>query len=135
MPNRYLITLLLGAFFAAPFIAAQTPSLQWAFTRPGYGQYQDNYRMQPDASGNILLAGKFYSTLDIDPGAGVYNVNAQGLNDFFVEKLDANGHFLWGISLGTPGYDDLAQIRLDAAGNIYLSGDFYEDMDADPGPD
>ena len=41
--------------------------------------------------------------------------------------------FSWALSLGGEGFDDVDDFAVDASGNIYLTGDFDNIVDFDPG--
>jgi hypothetical protein len=86
-----------------------------------------------DSSGNIYRTGRFTGTVDFDPGAGVVNLTSNGA-DIYVAKHDNNGNFLWAKSMGGTGNDQAGYIALDASGNIYLGGGFFNTVDFDPGP-
>jgi gliding motility-associated-like protein len=89
-----------------------------------------------DATGNIYTTGYFEYTCDFDPGPGVFNLSPVGGRDLYVLKLNANGDFLWAISLGNNGSQSGTDIAVDPSGNIYITGEFGSGiMDFDPGPD
>lgn len=87
-----------------------------------------------DASGNVFTTGWFSDTVDFDPGPGISKLVA-GSVDIFISKLDAAGNFIWakkigGDTLGAYGNS----IAIDAFGNVYTTGYFYDTADFDPGP-
>lgn len=89
-----------------------------------------------DKNGNILITDSFYSTVDFDPGPGVYNLtgyNGTG-GDIYILKLDNNGNFVWAkkisISVG-PRLHSYA-ISCDNYGNVYVTGEFGSSTDFDP---
>jgi CHU_C Type IX secretion signal domain/IPT/TIG domain len=91
-----------------------------------------------DAAGNVYTTGFFYRTADFDPGAGVFNLTANGGvdDDFFVSKLDASGNFVWAVKTGGINRDRGNSIRLDGSGTVYVAG-FYSGstlVDFDFGP-
>ena len=86
-----------------------------------------------DRAANILVAGNFAATADLDPGAATVNFNSAGSSDVFVDKLDSNGNFVWGKAAGGSGLDAVRGITIDKPGNIYLTGDFMGTADFDPG--
>jgi hypothetical protein len=86
-----------------------------------------------DASGNVYTTGQFTGTVDFDPGVGVANLTAVQYNDIFIQKLDANGNFLWVKHMG-GGSDEIANsIAVDLSGNVYITGHFAATVDFDPG--
>ncbi len=86
-----------------------------------------------DTSGNIYTAGQFESTVDFDPGSGTYNLTPAGSRDIFIQKLDSAGNFIWVKSMGGSSDIWVASISLDASGDIYTTGSFYNTADLDPG--
>lgn len=88
-----------------------------------------------DGSGNIILTGWFYSTLDFDPGPLEFNLTNTGGAALFILKLNSDGDFVWvkhatSSSLNITGEG----IDVDAFGNIYATGTFSATVDFDPGP-
>ncbi|MBK8683507.1 MAG: hypothetical protein IPN26_00210 [Bacteroidetes bacterium] len=53
------------------------------------------YTVKTDLNNHVIVCGNFESTVDFDPGAGVFNLTASGTNQLFVLKLDTGGDFLW----------------------------------------
>ncbi len=88
-----------------------------------------------DSDGNVAITGFFRSTADFDPGAGVFEITSNGIMDIFVSKLDVNGNFVWATALPGPGNNIGYDVEVDAAGNIYSTGQFGGEVDFDPGVD
>jgi hypothetical protein len=86
-----------------------------------------------DASGNVYTLGAFLGTVDFDPGVATVNHTSAGEEDFFIQKLDADGNLLWVKTFGSSLYDNGYGMELDADNNIYLTGFFKETIDMDPG--
>jgi hypothetical protein len=87
-----------------------------------------------DGKGNVYKTGNFKGTIDFDPGKDTAKLYARG-DDIFIQKLDANGDFLWAISF-TGTYDSestISSITVDAQDNIYTTGYFERTVDFDPG--
>ncbi|MFT6923491.1 MAG: hypothetical protein ACJA1C_002506 [Crocinitomicaceae bacterium] len=104
----------------------------WAKSMGSTG-YDYGRSIEVDVSGNVYTTGSFEGTVDFDPGAGTVNVTSNGGSDIFIQKLDANGNFIWVKSMGGI-YDDKGQsLTVDSGGNIYTTGEFYETVDFDPG--
>ncbi|MBK7937835.1 MAG: SBBP repeat-containing protein [Lewinellaceae bacterium] len=87
-----------------------------------------------DASGNVYVAGVYRDTVDLDPGPGIFQQTATFLGNLFIEKLDKDGNFLWVKSLELVANVPEISIELDAARNIYSTGNFNTTCDMDPGP-
>jgi hypothetical protein len=86
-----------------------------------------------DRDGNIAVTGFFSETADFDPGERVFNLTSVGSVDIFVSKFDSAGNFIWAKGVGSTGIDGGGGITFDSTGNIYVSGDFSEAVDFDPG--
>ncbi len=86
-----------------------------------------------DLEGNICLVGTFRGTVDFNPGRGRYNLNSNGEDDIFIQKLDANGNLLWAKSIGGRKQDWARACTMDARGNIYIIGFSQGTIDFDPG--
>jgi hypothetical protein len=86
-----------------------------------------------DASGNVYTTGFFEGTIDFDPGAGIYNLTADGGSDIFISKLDASGNFVWAKRMGGTSAEQASSIAVDISGNIYTTGSFAGTVDFDPG--
>jgi hypothetical protein len=105
----------------------------WAGSMGGSSQFDRGTSLVLDASGNIYLAGNFEGTADFDPGAGVSNLTATGGTDIFIARLNASGNLLWVKGIGGTADDVANEIKLDASGNLYITGDFGNTVDFDPG--
>jgi hypothetical protein len=87
-----------------------------------------------DSSGNIYSTGWFTgSNTDFDPGSGTFPLTASGA-DIFIWKLDPNGNFIWAKKIGGSGDNVSNCIEIDQQGNIFVSGNFQNTTDFDPGP-
>lgn len=89
---------------------------------------------------DIYISGILDGSADLDSGPGfdyhAHNSAASfgGLGAYFV-KLDSNGNHLWARSIRTTTGDNFDhQIVLDSLDNIYISGNFNDTVDFDPGP-
>jgi len=86
-----------------------------------------------DASGNVCTTGFFSTSADFDPGAASFSLTSQGAGDAFISKLDASGNFVWAKQLGGTANDVGNGLAIDATGNIYSGGYFFNGGDFDPG--
>ncbi|MFH0894835.1 MAG: SBBP repeat-containing protein [Bacteroidota bacterium] len=87
-----------------------------------------------DGSGNSYITGHFEGTVDFDPGIGIVNLSSAGLWDIYFAKYDGNGNYVWAHNLGSTGNDISNRIAIDNSGNCYLTGQFIDTVDFDPGP-
>ena len=86
-----------------------------------------------DASGNTFVVGKYRNTVDFDPGSGAFLMTSEGESDIFILKLDANGQFLWVKGIGGSSFDYANDIKVDANGDLFITGVFKNTVDFDPG--
>ncbi|MDW3651331.1 MAG: T9SS type A sorting domain-containing protein [Bacteroidia bacterium] len=92
--------------------------------------------MAIDGYGNVFYTGIFTGTIDFDPGPNAFNMTANSPDGFdhFILKLDPNGNFLWARSMERNSHEQIAKISVDGRGNVYLGGQFWGNVDFDPGP-
>lgn len=76
-----------------------------------------------DATGNIIVAGKFYSPT-ISFGTNTLTNSNPGYNDIFIVKYDQVGTVLWAKSEGGSGDDGANTIAADTSGNLIVAGTF-----------
>ncbi|MFT6923492.1 MAG: hypothetical protein ACJA1C_002507 [Crocinitomicaceae bacterium] len=89
--------------------------------------------IKTDEYSNIYTSGTYSSTVDFDPGAGVFDLNSVGASsDIFIQKLDQFGAFIFAKSIGGTGNEVIGSLDIDRNQNIYLTGGFNDIMDADP---
>lgn len=97
------------------------------------GDYIDmGYSIDTDLSGNVYTTGRFYNTVDFDPGIDTLYFTSHGLFDIYLQKLDTDGNLLWAKQMGGSGHDIGNHISVDINGNIYTIGDFTETVDFNP---
>ncbi|MBC8172267.1 MAG: hypothetical protein H7X71_00050, partial [Chitinophagales bacterium] len=85
-----------------------------------------------DAAGDIYFTGYFYNTVDFDPGPGIFNLTAD-FADIFICKLDQDGNFIWALRIGDDEADYGLGMYVDDLWNIYVTGQFDNTVDFDPG--
>ncbi|NOQ72522.1 MAG: T9SS type A sorting domain-containing protein [Crocinitomix sp.] len=113
-------------------VNAQDASFDWAKSMGGSNN-EVGRSITTDGSGNVYTTGSFEGTVDFDPGVGVANLISTGGTDFFIQKLDASGNFIWAKSMGASGAEIGFSIITDLSANIYISGSFSGTVDFDPG--
>ncbi len=107
---------------------------QWAHSFGG--SLDDNgMHVSVDSSGNFYCTGSFYGTIDMQPGAGTFNLEAPTTFDIFLCKYSSIGDILWAESIeGSTNFDKAHSIVPSENGNIYLVGDYDGNVDFNPGP-
>lgn len=73
-----------------------------------------------DNAGNVITTGNFRTTCY----GSTFALVSQGNTDIFIQKLSADGAFLWVKQLGGANSDSGHTITTDSAGNIYVAGTF-----------
>ena len=104
----------------------------WAKAFGGTGN-DSGHSLSIDSAGNIYTTGYFIGTADFDPGAGTQNLTATGSGDFFVQKMDASGNFLWAKSFAGGSNDYKVAVTNDASDNVYIASRYMYTEDFDPG--
>ncbi|MCB9042529.1 MAG: SBBP repeat-containing protein [Chitinophagales bacterium] len=82
---------------------------------------------------NLLITGFFSETANFNTATNPINYTSNGSDnsDIFIEKLDANGNFLWLRQIGGTYADDGKSITTDEQGNIFVLGRFRSTVDFD----
>jgi hypothetical protein len=126
---------LLFAFLSSITICKAQPVYSWAKYATNTIQYGQLWTRASavDAAGNMFTTGYFSGSVDFNPGSGNALVTATGDYDIFVAKWDAAGNFTWAKNIGGMKEERSNGIGVDAAGNVYISGFFYDTVDFDPG--
>ncbi len=52
-------------------------------------------KITTDLQGNVYTAGEFRGRVDFDPGSNSQFVGTSGAEDVFIQRLNANGNFVW----------------------------------------
>lgn len=84
---------------------------------------------------NIFVAGHFKGTLDFDLNNGINNITSNGNSDLFLQKIDSESNLIWAKTIGGTSGEQLFDLEIDNAGNIYSTGFFLGSVDFDPNPE
>ncbi len=71
-------------------------------------------------SGDCIFAGYFTGSISIEAN----NFNSFGNEDILIGKYDTNGTLIWIRQAGGTGIDIANDLKVDANGNIYVTGSF-----------
>jgi hypothetical protein len=98
-----------------------------------------------DASGNTYVTGMLLGRMDFDPASdrpdGADALTPLGTSDAYVVKYAADNSLVWARRMGggdtsplmgTGAYDRGQGVRVDAAGNVYVTGNFRGQADFGP---
>ncbi|PHR12801.1 MAG: hypothetical protein COA40_07975 [Aequorivita sp.] len=130
--NMKKITIIF-ALIAIAFTSLKLTSQNFEWAKQLGGTTNDQgIAITVDAVGNVYTTGRFTNTADFDPGNGTFNLTSVGSRDIFISKLNATGDFIWANQLGGTTDEIANSITADAAGNIYITGNFEGTADFDP---
>ncbi|MCF8371808.1 MAG: PKD domain-containing protein [Bacteroidales bacterium] len=82
--------------------------------------------------GDVITTGKFSSTVDFDPGTGIYDLTSHGGTDIFISRLNSMGQLVWAKQMGGAQNESAFSFDMDAAENIYTTGSFSGTADFNP---
>ena len=103
------------------FVVSLTPDGTHRWSSYVGGDYDDDsaWGVATDASGNVYVAGKTYSSWW---ASGGWDTSYCGSGEGFVVSLDSDGTHRWSSYLGADGRDYARGVATDASGNVYVAG-------------
>jgi len=118
------------------FLAKYDPNGNFLWVVEIDGPETDNVQdVETDAEGNVYISGFFQNQVDFDPSPQRVELQTQGITDGFVAKYSASGSLNWAKQFGGGSGEVLARtLTLDPAGNVYISGGYWDEADFDPSP-
>src|SRR5262249_33436673 len=104
------------------FIAKYNSSGAYLWGRR-FGDASDQFAQSvtTDPSGNVILTGYFFGTVDFGGGP----LASAGSADIYVAKFDPNGNPRWSKRYGNASAQFGNSVTTDASGNILLTGQFF----------
>ncbi|MBK9638703.1 MAG: hypothetical protein IPO63_13160 [Bacteroidetes bacterium] len=85
-------------------------------------------------TGSILAGGSFRDTVDFDPGPLVNNLSTIYSAALFVIKLSNTGNLIFAKTMDANlGSNSVRCIQLDSLNHFYISGNFRDTLNIDPG--
>lgn len=133
--KKYLavIYLLILNLNATSLTLAQGTNVAWANSLGG-PYVESGNAITIDDFGNVYSTGFFTQTVDFDPGIGVFNLSSTGTGyGVYITKFNSQGNLIWAKSIGGDNLNNSYCIKVDAVGNVYIGGIFYNSIDFDPG--
>ncbi len=118
-------------------------NLVWGKVIEGQDIWATVENIKTDSEDNVIVCGSFKIypeqsapvIMDLDPGPGKYEIQADGGFDGFIAKYTPEGEILWGLAIGSieNDHNDYAwDLDIDYLNNIYVTGVFSEEADFDP---
>lgn len=92
-----------------------------------------SYDLDVSPDGVIVSSGGYAGTVDMDPGAGVYNISGIDQNPY-VQVLDTDGNLLMAYGFNSVGLAKSGSCLIDVNNDIWVTGGFTGTYDFDPGP-
>lgn len=86
-----------------------------------------------DAAGNSFVTGAFGGSVDFDPGPGSATLVSNGADDVFLASYDGSGALRYALGAGSALTDIGRGVAVDAAGHAFITGEFADQADFDPG--
>jgi type IX secretion system substrate protein len=121
------------------FKLSEFGNMSWAKKFEGSGRVSVQDYLADDI-GNVIIAGSFNDTVDLDFGTGNNVVQTSRFStDIFISKIDSNANLIWGRHLlGTgmgSGSDKVGSINKVDGNSFIMTGSYYGNVDFDPGMD
>ncbi len=105
------------------FVAKMDADGNWLWaTKAGGSVYDRGYGITIDDAGNTYVTGLFEGEATF----GSYSLTSNEYLDIFVAKMDVYGSWLWVTQAGGISDDVGKSITIDDAGNIYVTGYFWD---------
>lgn len=92
------------------------------------------YELQVGSAGNLLVAGAFLDTCDLDPGIGLAEVMSPGITNGYLLQLDLNGNYQWHNHYVADATSEIVHVHEAPDGNILAAAYYTGTLDADAGP-
>lgn len=82
----------------------------------------------------IIITGGFSESVDFDPSFGIDLIAHTDHGQFFIQKIDTSGDYLWTNSFGPlPGsITYLSNLSVDTNSNIFICGSFTDSINLNP---
>ncbi|WP_167856442.1 T9SS type A sorting domain-containing protein [Hymenobacter metallicola] len=129
-------TTLTGNSYNTYFVAQLTTDGVWqtAFTvpLPAATSGTNAYDIAIDAGGNAIITGVFLGTVRFGTSQLTVRQPSPGHEDIFVAKLSPQGAWLWAYRAGSYLPDAPVAVAVDAADNVYLTGNISASADFGP---
>lgn len=107
-------------------------TLIWAQVFGGTA-HDESYAIDVDKNDQVYFSAGFNDTITINTANGSNTYFSNQYDDIIVGKLKSNGIIDWTIEYGGPIYETATDLILDDTNNIYISGNFCDSCDFDPG--
>lgn len=97
-------------------------NLDWVKSGIGTGEFDIGVDVIAHPDGTVYVGGQFNSSLDFDGEI----LTSNGLRDFFLAQFNNDGSINCAHSFGGSGQEQMGNLMMDLAGNIYVNGYFSQ---------
>lgn len=122
--------------FVLLLVSVQAQQLTTDFVRQ-FGGIEQGFTgaggVHSGSDGSAYAVGTFSFSADFDPGPGVFQLQSPVSVGAYVLKLNPAGGFEWAGQFASSAESRSFDVEADAAGNVYVAGDFAGITDFDPG--
>ncbi len=114
-----------------------TSGVQQWFRLGGFNAVDNVAAMQLDALGNVYMTGIFGSQLTAGrdfAGNAIASPTTAASSDIYVARISTTGIQQQFDLIGSTSVDTVRNLRVDASGNAFVTGQFFGTIDFDAGP-
>lgn len=118
-----------SSFGGTGFILKLDNSGNYGWMRGLWGNGCNAHAVITDAADNIYIGGDFSGIVDFDPGT-VYQMDTASSNYpcMYLLKLSPAGNYSWVKTFDGNNFSTIQDLALDAAGNVYATGYFDDQL-------
>ncbi|MEX1191093.1 MAG: hypothetical protein WEA99_03905, partial [Brumimicrobium sp.] len=109
-------------------LSAQDADYEWveaAGVSSGSSNNEQTHDIAVDGNNNVYAIGNKGGAINFWNG-GFVSSGHEGSTDVWITKLDEDQNFQWNTNIGGGGIDEGNSIDVDAAGNVYITGQFQQ---------
>jgi len=126
---KYIFSTLIVLLF---FKITAAQQFDWVQT---FGSYTGNESIQDlevDFNGNVYSCGIFNDSLLFNSSILISEFDSLNGSNAFVIKQDSIGNLIWSKSFASKSFVTARAMKVDSAGNVYVTGEFGGVADFDP---
>jgi hypothetical protein len=86
-----------------------------------------------DLNGNVYTGGEFRGSVELNPNGGTLVHSVDETTDFFIQKLDSSGNYVWARFIGGASGELIQSLAIDhATSSVYATGSFAGTVNFNP---
>jgi hypothetical protein len=119
-----IIAVIILFYLSMGFLQGFQESYAWT-KRMGGASFDSGRNIAADPSGNVYITGYFEGIVKFGNDFGGADAKtAEGQDDIFITRINANGSYGWTRRIGGTSSDRGYGIATDSSGNVYITGYF-----------